>query len=349
MTACRDPMPGVSVIVPAFNAAAFIGRCLDSLEAQTFRDFEVIVVDDGSTDGTGALVGSRPESNLRLLSKPNGGTGSAKNLGLSHATGEFVMFLDSDDWLESDCLAAMHAAARAGNLDIVASDVYLDYPGRAPCYTRSSPPAAAWGSPHDVLADVLTMRNVSWMASRLYRRALFEEHRLRYDETIHLSEDRVLDLKLFFHARRVGKLDKAFLHYVQRPESLSNRRDRDYLGDVAAHGQIVRFLDEAGLRDRYRQELEYLEFRTVFLSLVLCPNIDQHHYEAFARIRANLDRYRKNPLVQAYYRNSVGLPTRVYANAYRVSYRLGRGIRRFIVRLRSLSPESNMPPHGRAP
>jgi hypothetical protein len=230
----------------------------------------------------------------------------------------------------------MHAAAHAGDLDILASDVYMEYPGKSAQYTLASPPSAEWRTREGILSDLLAMRNVSWMATRLYRRALFEDHRLRFEEGIHLSEDRVLDLELFFYARRVGKIDKAFLHYVRRKESLSSKRDKDYFGDIAAHYRIDQFITAAGLADRYRQELNYLEFRNVFLSLVSSRQLDERHFREYQRISANISRYDDNPLVRAFAKDCLSTSSRLHALAYRVDYRFGCMVRRLSDRVINL-------------
>ena len=93
----KDRMPRVSVIIPAYNAAWCVRRAVDSVLAQSFRDYELIVVDDGSQDETAAILASYGDA-LRVVSKPNGGLSSARNAGIAAARGEFVAFLDADDW-----------------------------------------------------------------------------------------------------------------------------------------------------------------------------------------------------------------------------------------------------------
>lgn len=99
-------MPHVSVIVPCFNVAPYIAQCLDSLIAQTFRDWEAICVDDGSTDGTGDVLRRYAdlEPRITVISQPNAGISAARNVGLDHATGEYVVFVDGDDWLSEDVI-----------------------------------------------------------------------------------------------------------------------------------------------------------------------------------------------------------------------------------------------------
>ncbi len=325
--------PLVSVVIPAYNTAEYIERCLQSITVQTLHDIEIIVVDDGSTDDTASRIEAHADPRLTLLSKSNGGPSSAKNLGLDRARGEFVLLLDSDDWVEPPYLHDMTSAALAGDLDIIASDAFYDYPGKPPLPWSSSPPSAQWISRESVVRDVLAMRNASWMATRLYRRKLFEEHRLRYDEEIRFSEDRILDLKLFHYARRVGKLDRGYLHYVQRPGSLTNRRDMDFFGDVAAHYRIVDFVTREGLADGFRDELEYLEYRTVFLSLVRASPNDPRHATEYEKIVKHIPHYWRNALAREHM-ESLAPRTRWLQSIYRLDYRLGCAMRRLLERLR---------------
>jgi glycosyltransferase involved in cell wall biosynthesis len=329
--------PEVSVIVPAYNMQDFIARCLDSIMAQSLREFEVIVVDDGSLDDTGRQVRRYGDARIILLQKENGGPSSAKNHGLSRASGEFVLFLDADDWIEPEYLQDMVQFARSNDLDIVASDIYFDYPDKTARWRQASPPAVDWSSREQILSHLLSMKNVSWMPTRLYRRGLFVTHGLRFEEGIRLSEDRVLDFMLFFRARRVGKIDRAYLHYVQRDGSLSRGRNADFFGDIAAHRRISDFLEAEGLGSRFREELSYLEYRTVFLSLVYADPRDHRHRAEFMRIAPRLRSHDGNRLMRAYRRAEVSFNTRMLAAAYRINYRLGCGIRNLLNRLRAFS------------
>ena len=121
-------MPHFSVVIPAYNRARFLPECLDSVLAQTFTDWECIVVDDGSTDGTRELVADyiRRDSRFRYLWQENAGASAARNAGIERARGEWIAFLDSDDRYYPDALAHFHAAAsRFAEVQIVCG--YLDY------------------------------------------------------------------------------------------------------------------------------------------------------------------------------------------------------------------------------
>ena len=114
-------MPKISVIVPAYNAEKYLRRCIDSILVQTFTDFELLLVNDGSIDRTDTICNEYAvkESRIRVFHKKNGGVSSARNLGLDNAKGKYVMFVDSDDYMLSDMSELMISTLNAKNADLV--------------------------------------------------------------------------------------------------------------------------------------------------------------------------------------------------------------------------------------
>ena len=120
----------VSVIIPVYNAEQYLKRCLDSVLAQTYQDFEIICIDDGSTDNSGAICDeyAKKDSRIRILRKENGGVSSARNAGLNIAEGEYITFIDSDDYVDTDYMQTLYenlegADAVASGSREVAGDV----------------------------------------------------------------------------------------------------------------------------------------------------------------------------------------------------------------------------------
>lgn len=96
----------ISVIVPVYNAEKYISKCIDSILSQTFKDFELILINDGSTDNSDLICGKYAsiDNRVKVFHKQNGGAGSARNLGVQKAVGDWIMFVDADDWIEPECL-----------------------------------------------------------------------------------------------------------------------------------------------------------------------------------------------------------------------------------------------------
>ena len=111
----------ISVVLPVYNVANYLRKCLDSLVNQTFKDFEVICVDDGSTDKSTKILEEyqKKDNRIKILQQQRGGAGAARNLGLGHAQGKYVQFLDSDDYFESNLLEEMYTRAEKYDADLV--------------------------------------------------------------------------------------------------------------------------------------------------------------------------------------------------------------------------------------
>ncbi|MBQ6372862.1 MAG: glycosyltransferase family 2 protein [Clostridia bacterium] len=207
----------ISVIVPVFNVEPYLSRCLDSLLAQDLRDIEIIVVDDGSTDGSPAICDAYRDcdARIRVFHTQNRGLSAARNLGIGNARGEWVMFVDSDDWVEPGFCQTPYRAAVESGADLVIfgftvfkEDGRIDTKGfrmEAPV-----PPQAA----------VEFGINAAW--NKLYRRALFDG--IRYPEG-RLFEDALTTYRLVYRAHRIAALDAPLYNYKKRQKSISTTCD----------------------------------------------------------------------------------------------------------------------------
>ena len=172
--------PFVSVIVPAFNAEKYLGRCLDSIAAQSFGDWECIVVDDGSTDGTAAMADgyAAKDARFRVIHKPNGGVASARQAGLDVARGVFTIHADADDWIDRELLEKLVETAGAEQADMVICDFHMAYPARVlhmrEEYVSQRPKSL---EPVRVLGEMLYDLHGS-LCNKLIRRSRLEEYRM---------------------------------------------------------------------------------------------------------------------------------------------------------------------------
>lgn len=173
----------ISIIVAAYNVADLIGRCLDSCLAQSYPHFEVIVIDDGSTDTTGDLVQAYAarDERLRCYKVENGGQGMARNIALGHATGDYVTILDADDTLHKTALARLVQVADETQADLIAGEwETIDSQTGA----RTYKPLFIAITPDTPTAEIKTrlIRNTYYSVAKLYRRSLLDTHQIRYGE-----------------------------------------------------------------------------------------------------------------------------------------------------------------------
>lgn len=205
-------MPLISVIIPVYNVEKYLSKCVDSILAQSVEDFELLLIDDGSTDSSLTICNdyARKDNRIRVISKENGGVSSARNLGLDNATGEWVTFVDADDWLDErtfeKCRPYMeeNEIVRFSTLDVFAN---------GKIHHRRVRKAKDWD---EAFRQVVGHRTVIGICGTLYNRRLFEENKIRFDTDIVYGEDWWVVAQTMYHARSVKTLPELFGYIYNR-------------------------------------------------------------------------------------------------------------------------------------
>ncbi|MFG1876580.1 glycosyltransferase [Sphaerisporangium sp. NPDC049003] len=245
----------LSVIVPIYKVEPYLAACLDSLASQTWRDLEVIMVDDGSPDASAAIAArfAARDSRFRLVSQPNMGLGGARNTGVGHASGEFLAFVDSDDLLPEYALEYLVASLRAtgsdfatGNVDVLTSRGRRRSPMHRPIFRGSA------AGTHVTRRPVLLYDRL--VTNKLWRRSFWDLHGLRFPEGV-LYEDIQVAIPAHFLAAKVDVL--AAPVYVWRRHASSITRNRVNIKSMedrfSAVASVRRFLEEHGSRRHLRE------------------------------------------------------------------------------------------------
>jgi len=248
--------PSVTVVVPIYNIADELPACLDSLLAQTFTDFEVELVDDGSTDGSEkvarAFAGAHAER-FRYHRKSNGGLGDARNFGIGIARGECIAFVDGDDLVAPSYLERLHSLVRSG-ADVAVCGIrsFDDADGLAPYYPE--PDMSVFGRS---LAEEprLLYRVDASACNKLFTLDLFNRTGIRFPVGVPF-EDLPVVYGLLIHARRVDKVDEPLYLYRQgRGTSITGRHDERFLGLVEALDSLDATYEREGLSEAHQQAL----------------------------------------------------------------------------------------------
>ena len=202
--------PKISVIVPVYKAEHYLARCVDTLLAQTFDDFEAILVDDGSPDNSGAICDeyALKDKRVRVIHQPNAGVSMARQKGLDNARGEYVIHADPDDWVEPDMLKELYAKAKEEDADMVICDFYGHYGGKV-VYERQQPSSLDHNT---VLCDMFKhLFGSCW--NKLVRRVCFLKFDIHFSEGVSFCEDLLINSTLLRHNIKVAYLPNAFYHY----------------------------------------------------------------------------------------------------------------------------------------
>lgn len=233
--------PTISVIIPVYNTEKYLRRCLDSIVAQTYKDFECILVDDGSTDGSSKICDEYAVKDNRFMAyhNPNGGPSKERNFGLEHSKGEYVLFIDSDDWLEKDALDNYANAINEYHSDIIKSGYEIDYPNKKTtrfCVDKVIIP----NNKVDLFLNVEKSGYTGFIWNATFKRSAIGN--LRFSEKIKWCEDQLFSLEMFNRCNSIVLIPHITYHYmVGQGESLSNVQDAQLVFDVTQKGLELKY------------------------------------------------------------------------------------------------------------
>ena len=217
-------MPEVSIIVPVYKAEKYLNRCVDSILAQTFTDWELLLIDDGSPDRSGEICDeyAKKDFRIRVIHKENGGVSSARQRGLDEAVGEYTIHVDSDDWVEPNMLEELYEKAKQDDADIVICD-YFNNIGTKQTICRQCPSSL---EPKQVLIELFQQLHGScW--NKLARRVCYKQYGIEFPRGINYCEDLFTWVQFLSHKEvKVAYLNKAFYHYFDNPESITRSYQR---------------------------------------------------------------------------------------------------------------------------
>ena len=187
-------------------------KCLDSILAQTFLDYECLLIDDGSKDGSPAICDEYAAKDPRFIAyhKPNGGLSDARNYGLERAKGEYTIFFDPDDWVDADCLKDMYAKAVETDADMVMCDFYSEDPYQSK-YSKQMTTSL---DHFDVLRDMIVGKVYGFTWNKLLKRELYSRFNLQYAVGMYGCEDQYTMSKLLKNKIIIAYLPMAYYHYM---------------------------------------------------------------------------------------------------------------------------------------
>ena len=260
----------ISVIVPVYNVGKYIGECIESILKQTYKDWELILVVDGATDNSADICNhyKNTDSRIKVIEKPNGGVSSARNAGIKAATGDYIMFVDGDDWVEPDILEVMHNCIKENQVDACYCHIY---------YKENE--IEATGIPNSYINKILKSEDAlrmhlkfCFVASPCFSltvRAKVAD--LFFNEQIHTYEDWEYNFRQLYNLDSLYVLDKAFYHYrtVAGSASKSELNNRK-LTCFQIVDEVKLYVEKNNLP--YNTELKVLNVHFLYHMLVILAN-----------------------------------------------------------------------------
>ncbi len=257
-----NTFPMVSIIVPCYNVEQYLPKCIESILNQSYANWELILIDDGSPDSSGNICDSYADKDnrIRVIHKENGGLSSARNAGIDIAKGEYITCLDSDDYWHKDFLKVLLNYSKQYNAEIVqcgfrkVKDNCIDkneHPGRVNLYDN-----------HSVFIKQACKITI-W--AKLYKRNLFEEIRMPIGK---INEDDYTTWKLYFKAKKICVLTGCFYYYRINPHSIMAKQKKEIRLDfIDAYNERISFFNKKSIRDL--EDISRLQYcKALFLSIL---------------------------------------------------------------------------------
>lgn len=262
-------METISIIVPAYNVAQYIGRCLDSILAQTYKDLEIIIINDGSKDDTLAVCKAYREKDprIKVIDQVNQGVSAARNAGLEQATGKYIGFVDPDDWIQDEMYEALYRCITASPYPICMCNYYKDTKknGSPQLFPFDKKELSHLEVIEEVISPMIGIDDLLpkytyimgcvWRC--LYERDFIEKHHLRFTKGITIMEDLVFNVEALLLAEGICIEPGIWYHYIQNKSSvLHSYNEKMWEDQMRVHNCLEELLKCAGLEGYMRNRLD---------------------------------------------------------------------------------------------
>lgn len=248
----------ISVVVPVYNAEKYVKRCADCLVNQTLKEIEIIFVNDGSSDNSYQMLleCEKKYSNVKVFTKENGGQGSARNLAIKHAVGEYLGFVDVDDFAQLNMFESMYKRAKEGNYDAVFCDHY-EIKGKKKKYKKFCDVSSRGSIYKNCLVS-------PW--NKIIKRSVYLESGVIFPEGL-IYEDTAWFANLIPFLKSVAKVDlPLFNHVVNENSTMTTKQEERTANIFPVMDSVVDFYVDNGLMEEYKSEVEYFYARILLLS-----------------------------------------------------------------------------------
>jgi len=271
-------MPKVSIIVAAYNVDIYLGKCIESVMKQSLNDIEIIIVNDGSTDETPLIIKkfSMIDNRIKVVNQENGGVSKARNTGIDNSSGEYLFFLDGDDWIDEFTIEKLYINAKRYNSDIVCYNYYYAYEDKnVLCRDFKS---FKYINTSEYLKRLLLLENSPTLWSKLIKREVIFDNGIRCPERIGFGEDMAMGINICIKSKIITYIDEPLYFYRQRDSSISQKLTESILSIDESMGAIKTMLNSEDMFYNYREEYEYLIYRNMYYYLVIVnSNINEIH------------------------------------------------------------------------
>ena len=274
-------MPKITIIVPVYKAEKYLHKCIQSLVAQTYQDIEVILINDGSPDSSGDICDdyAKQYSIIRVIHRSNQGVGAARNAGLELASGEWVSFMDSDDWASPDMLEVMLTHALTHSSDLSVFGFFVEDASGVQSVNTFQGPEGYKLNPDDKIKLYSNKRftpeqkkpyKIGFAGAKLYKRSIISENNIKFFTDLQFAEDKLFNCYVIAHASNIVFSTRPVYHCRITRDSLSRRYRTNAEADAITYLTYIKKFGEKYLSKRESAEL--YTFLSTIHTLEVCKN-----------------------------------------------------------------------------
>lgn len=305
----KTNMPIISVIIAIYNAEEYLNRCFDSILSQTFSDFEVILIDDGSLDKSLEICQSYASKDyrLRVIHKENGGVSSARELGVSLAQGEYCIHVDADDFVENSFLEILYQKAKEKNYDLVICDYFFEVKTNKIIRRNMSVPDSSDFTSSDYMQLIFNGKRTGTLWNKLIRLSLYKKFNVHFPLDIIYCEDVCVLSHILSNDIKLASVDKALYYHCFNKESITRKLTKEIFG---IRQKYINYIT-SNFKDKYNLDYHILSLK---LGMIKSGLFSINEYKEIF------------PLVKQNKRTNLGFKNKLYLNLarFRFSYFLQR-------------------------
>jgi glycosyltransferase involved in cell wall biosynthesis len=264
--------PLVSVIVPVYNTLPYLDMCLASIRNQTYRNIQLIIVDDGSTDGSSEICDkhARDDARVLVIHEQNSGVSSARNTGLSVSTGSFIMFVDSDDWIDENTIEELIKLQKTSDYDIILFGFYKENV-RLDQVTLIRNTNQSYKRKEELTLKIPSMiedGSLHQLWNKFYKASILRNNNLFFTDWLNLAEDALFNYHAFLKADSLYITEKCFYHYMMRENSLAHRyHPMKYKMLIYVNDRLQELIKAGADYKNYKPSADLIRFKSLFSSI----------------------------------------------------------------------------------
>lgn len=239
--------PTVSIIVPVYKVEKYINQCIESILSQTFKEFELILIDDGSPDNSGEICDKFADIDQRItvIHKSNGGVSSARNVGLKNAKGKYILFIDSDDWIDSSFIAELVYSMENKNADLTVCDYYLADTDKLKTNKIFDKDISLNKINEEEMVNLIKTHSIFGPWCKLYRNDVIQRNKIFFNTNVSFGEDLLFNLQYLSNVNNICMIGKELYYYRQVNGSLVRSFNENKIESfVLINQEFLNFIDK---------------------------------------------------------------------------------------------------------